>query len=181
LVRIFSIGYLGAHLSSYLIKDTDKVLIVNISKEMNSDHHLSRKEEGFRAYFKDNNKKNEVFNTAIHEMGYSFIKESITKAMKQHQAKVVFVTNSRVFYVAQAFEETGITDVILIGYDFIEKNIEYLKNDTIDFLICQKPQEQGYRGIMALYNSLVQLSPVEKINFMPIDIITKENYKFYKN
>jgi LacI family transcriptional regulator len=72
-------------------------------------------------------------------------------------------------------------NILLIGYDFLQENIEYLKNDVIDFLICQKPQEQGYRGIMALYQNLVLDVAVEKSYFMPIDIITKENYIFYRN
>jgi LacI family transcriptional regulator len=51
----------------------------------------------------------------------------------------------------------------------------------IDFLICQKPQEQAYRGVMALYQHLAFAIPVEKKYFMPIDIITKENYTYYRN
>jgi LacI family transcriptional regulator len=62
-----------------------------------------------------------------------------------------------------------------MGFDYTKENLEYLKNETIDFLICQKPREQGYKGIMALYQYLVHSYEVEKVNFMPIDIITKEN------
>ena len=52
---------------------------------------------------------------------------------------------------------------------------------VIDFLICQKPQEQGYKGMMALYQSVVLNGEVEPTYYMPIDIITKENYKSYRN
>jgi LacI family transcriptional regulator len=63
----------------------------------------------------------------------------------------------------------------------LPQNIEYLKKNTIDFLICQKPQEQGYKGIMALYNKMVHGQNPQAINFMPIDIISRENYLFYQN
>ena len=60
-------------------------------------------------------------------------------------------------------------------------NVRFLEKGTIEFLICHKPEEQGYRGIMALYQTLVIGSPIENVTFMPIDIITRDNYKFYTN
>jgi LacI family transcriptional regulator len=178
---LFHSGYLGAQLVNYLIKDNDEVLVINISKGINNQHHLLRKEEGFRAYFNDNKKKNTIIKADISETDYTSVKEKLSEVLKEHQVKAIFVTNSRVFYVAQFLEEARINDIILVGYDFIQKNIEYLENNRIDFLICQRPQEQGYRGIMELYNTLVHSAVGDKIYFMPIDIITKENYKFYRN
>ncbi len=178
---LFHSGYLSAHLINYLVSDNDNIILINISKEIDNRHHLLRKEEGFRAYFGDQTKKVNIVKAEIRQNDYKSVKEDLSKVLKETKAKAIFVTNSRVFYVAQFLEESGIKDVIVVGYDFIEKNIEFLKKGTIDFLICQKPQEQGYRGIMTLYNSLVHISPIEKIYFMPIDIITKENYQFYKN
>lgn len=88
---------------------------------------------------------------------------------------MVFVANSRVFYVAKFFEEYKIENVRLIGFEFLKKNIEYLKNGVIDFLICQKPIEQGYKGIMTLYQHYIHKTIVDKVHYMPINIITKEN------
>src|SRR5690606_40632909 len=101
--------------------------------------------------------------------------------------RAVFVTNSRISTVAAFFEKRregkyldtpnkGQHPVILIGYDFLEKNIEYLEKEIIDFLICQQPDEQGYLGIRNLYQSQVLGKPVEKVHFMPIDIVARENY-----
>ena len=91
------------------------------------------------------------------------------------------MTNSRVSSVARFLEEHEIHDVKVIGYDFLEENITYLKKGVIDFLICQKPQEQGYKGLMSIYQFLLGSSPIEDKEYMPIDIITKENYIYYKN
>jgi LacI family transcriptional regulator len=93
---------------------------------------------------------------------------------------VVFVTNSRVSKVAH-FIEHNHKNVILIGYDFLKENIDYMDRGIIDFLVCQKPKQQGYRGLISLYQYLAFGSPVEKVYFMPIDIITKENSAFYRN
>ncbi|TZF81436.1 substrate-binding domain-containing protein [Pedobacter sp. BS3] len=179
--HLYRSGYLGAHLVSFLVNSNDKVLVVNISKEIDTEHHVLRKEEGFRAYFADNKKNNEIIKTDIRETDYLSVKRNLIAVLKDHHIKAIFVTNSRVSFVAHYLQEANIKDIPLVGFDFLKENIGYLKSGVIDFLICQKPQEQGYRGIMALYNFLVHDSVVDKIYFMPIDIITKENYEFYRN
>lgn len=177
---LFQSGYMVAHLISLLVKDNDKILIVNISREMSNHHHVLRKEEGFRAYLKNHKKGNEIIKTDIRQTDYPSIKKILSSVLTD-QVKTIFVTNSRVASVARYLEEAGITDVLLIGYDFLQKNIEYLEKNIIHFLICQKPQEQAFKGIMVLYNTLVHFTTPEKVQFMPIDILTRENFKFYKN
>jgi LacI family transcriptional regulator len=179
--NLYQSGYLTAHISGYLLKENDKVLIVNISKEIDNHHHLLRKEEGFRKYFSDNHKNNEIFKVDIRDTAYDSVKASLSAALKTNPVNLIFVTNSRVSSVARYLEEENIHDIKLIGFDFLKDNIEYLKKQTIDFLICQKPIEQGYRGMMALYTHFVHATAIEKVYYMPIDIITKENYQFYRN
>lgn len=179
---LFHSGYLGARLVSYGAGN-GKILVVNISREMDNHHHLLRKEEGFRAWFSDHGRSNTILKSDIRRTDYTSVERNLSVLLKQHtDVKAVFVTNSRVSAVAQYFERSGAkNDILLVGYDFLEKNISFLEKNLIDFLICQKPEEQGYRGIRALYQSQVLAGRVEKIHFMPIDIITKENYEVYKN
>lgn len=178
---LYHSGYMGAHLLSYLIKD-QKILLVNISKEINTHHHLFRKEEGFKNYFRDENKQNELIKIDVRKTDYNSVEKALNDTFAAHpDIEAVFVSNSRVASVARYLEQYHKNNLLLIGFDFLPKNIEYLKNNTIDFLICQKPQEQGYKGIMSLYYKLVHGQEPEKVNFMPIDIITRENYLFYQN
>jgi len=180
--ELFHSGYLGAHLASYALPNSGKILVVNISRDIDNQHHLLRKEEGFRAYFKDHGKDMEIVKTDIRQTDYVSIASNLSSLFKEHKnLQAVFVTNSRVLSVARFLEESKQRDLLLIGFDFLDDNIKYLKNGIIDFLICQKPQEQGYRGIMALYQHLILNEKVEKSYFMPIDIISKENYLFYRN
>lgn len=179
--NLYHSGYLGAHLVSYLAKDNDGILIINISREIDNHHHLLKKEEGFRAYFKDHNKAINIIKLDIKDTDLKSIERNLTRIFDEHSnIKIVFVTNSRVSKVAHFIEHTQ-KDVILIGYDFLKENIEYMDNGIIDFLVCQKPKQQGYRALMSLYQHLAFGSPVEKIYFMPIDILTKENLAFYRN
>lgn len=178
---LYQSGFLGGHLLSYTVKE-GKVLLVNISKEIDTQHHLLRKEEGVRAYFREHPSDIEIIRADIHETDAESVSRNLAALFEKNpEIKGVFVTNSRVSTVANYFEQVKTKGIILIGYDFIEENIEYLKKGCIDFLISQQPHEQGYKGIMALYQSLVLHGSPEKVYFMPIDIITKENYQYYRN
>ncbi len=179
--ELYQSGCLGAHLLSYLVSEKDEVLIVNISRELDNLHHLLRKEEGFRTYFHEHGKKNQIVKLDIRDTSYPSVKKELAAILKNRRIKAIFVTNSRVSSVAQYLEESGTTAIKLVGYDFLKENIEYLKKGSIEFLISQKPKEQGYKGIITLYNYLVHSVVVDKNYFMPIDIITKENYSFYQN
>ena len=179
--NLYQSGYLAADLISYLIDKGDRILLVNISKGMDSHHHLLQKEEGFRAYFKDHQKDFKITKIDIRQIDYPSIKKGISGMLSKHKdCKVIFVTNSRVSHVARYLEESK-KEILLIGYDFLKENINSLDKGIINFLICQKPVEQAYRGIMALYNHLLLSAKVDPVYFMPIDIITKENYTFYGN
>lgn len=178
---LFQSGYLAGHLMHYILRAGQKALIVNISKEMDLHHHLLRKEEGFRKYFSEKKQDVTLLKTDIRKTDYASIRSELHRILDEHQVDVIFVTNSRVSSVARFLEENSKTDILLAGYDFLDENIRFLKREVVDFLICQKPQEQGYRGVMALYETLVHQHSLPREQFMPIDIITKENYVYYQN
>lgn len=179
--NLYQSGYLVAHLIHYLVEANAKILLVNISKEIDNEHHLLKKEEGFRAYFEDHKKPDNIVKLDIKKTDLESIENELSQVFEQHQdIRIVFVTNSRVSKVAHFLEKSK-KDLILIGYDFLQENIDYLDKGTIDFLVCQKPKQQAYRGLMSLYQHLAFSAPVEKIQFMPIDILTKENSMFYRN
>jgi LacI family transcriptional regulator len=180
--ELFKSGYLAASLAGYSKSETGKILVVNIVKEIDNQHHVVRKEEGFRSYFKDKKIKTEIVELNINQTDYRAVEKRLSEVFEQHpDITAIFVTNSRVFSVARFLEKKAFKNILLIGYDYIEENIQFLKNGRINFLICQKPEEQGYRGVMALYHNLILKIPIANIDYMPIDIITKENYEFYKN
>jgi len=178
---LYQSGYLSAHLMKYLLKKEDKILIVNISQEIDNQHHLLRKEQGFRNYFSDNKLENVIVKIDIKHTDYTYISNSLEQVLKSNKIAAIFATNSRVSTVAKYLAKTGDQHRILIGFDYTKENLAFLKEGDIDFLICQKPREQGYKGLMALYQFVVHSKTGEKNNFMPIDIITSENCDFYIN
>jgi len=178
----FHSGYLSAQLVDYCIDDNDAVLIVNIPGGVKSNYGIRHKEEGFRAYFKDNELPNRLisFDTAQTDYG-GMAGKLLTLMKKEKNIGAIFVTNSLVSLVARHLEQQGLDDIILLGNDLTQENIAYLEKGNIDFLICEQPREQGYRGVMALFQHLVFSKEIEKSYLTPIDIITRQNYPFYRN
>jgi LacI family transcriptional regulator len=180
--ELFKSGYLAASLAGYSKGEKRRILVVNIVKEIDNQHHVVRKEEGFKSYFKDRSIDADIIEVHINQTDYKAVEKRLSEVFDEDPGITsVFVTNSRVFSVARFLEKRGLRDILLIGYDYIEENIQFLRNGMINFLICQKPEEQGYRGVMALYRHLILKIPIANIDYMPIDIITKENYEFYRN
>ncbi len=182
--NLFKSGYLGGHLIHYGVGEESKILIINVSREIKNYNHnrLLRKEEGLRAYFENNRKRNPIIKLDITMTDNRSIYKYLSNIFKVHpDIKAIFVTNSRVGSVAHYLEKAGKKNIFMVGYDFLNDNIGFLEKGTIDFLICHKPKEQGNRGIMSLYQSIVLGASIDKVYFMPIDIVSKENYAFYRN
>lgn len=177
----FQSGFVAANLITRLIRNGDKILVVNIATESDSFNYLQI-ENGFRRYFREHNLGNDITRIDIRETEYESVARYLTYVFMFHaEIKAIFVTNSQVSTVASFLYNSQRSQVALIGFDYTPENIRYLRTDTIDFLICHQAEDQGYRAAMSLYQYLVLGQPVPKEHFMPIDIITKENQEYYRN
>ncbi len=96
---------------------------------------------------------------------------------KNIEGAVIF--SSRTYVVAEFLKKYDMNHITLIGYDLLERNVAGLRNNSIAYLIAQRPEVQGYRGIKALNDHLVFKKDVESINYMPMDILIHKNIDFY--
>lgn len=175
----FQSGFLAARLLSYSTPVDSSILIVQIGGSEPSNQAI-RREEGIHNFLSQIPGKfmftHIDFDPQNHASLLNF-KGQISK----DEMKGIIVINSKAFEVATILNDLGIRNKNLIGYDLLPENIKYLKEGLISFLIAQRPEEQGYKGIMSLFNSLVVKSKVEKNNYLPIDILTGENIDYYLN
>ncbi|MDZ4203755.1 MAG: LacI family DNA-binding transcriptional regulator [Bacteroidales bacterium] len=182
----FRSGMVAARLLDYRAPADSRYLVINFMSEKSTNLHLRNREDGFRSYFSQHSLDKKILHT-LNIIGgdYSNISEILGKELmtKTTEAGVdgIFVTNSRVFLVADYLERNGIKDIRLIGYDLLEANISHLQNNIIDFLISQKPFVQGYLSFMTLFDHLVLKKDIPKHQYLPIDIITRENIDYYMN
>jgi len=179
----FQSGTLAAKLLDYSIPENATILILHFAKEWDNLNHLVQREKGFYEYFKTNDPEGnrKLITLEISDPTSISFPEKIEGALnKDHSVRGIFVTNSQVYHLAEFLEQTGRSGIRVIGHDLISKNIVYLKKGTVDFLICQRPEDQGYNSIFTLFNHIILKKPVTTDNFTSIDIITKENLDYYK-
>lgn len=168
-------GYLGGKLISYGIKTESNVLILKITRNIESTTRTNvflQRITGFYSYFKE---KSHLPKFNFTEISIKYDTENLTKDMFTG-IDGVFVPNSRIHIVAKFIKENNLKEIRLVGYELLKQNLEYLNQGAIDFLIHQKPEDQGYMGITHLYKKSVLKEPVEDIHYMPLEIIVQENY-----
>jgi LacI family transcriptional regulator len=177
-------GYLAAKLMYYMLPAGAHVLVIKPATKEGVTHHLRKREKGFLSFYLSSANQKNILATSleIDITSQKLNEESLSKIFSEHDnINGIFVTNSRVFKVAEYIAMTGLKNIFLIGYDLIRKNLDFLEKGIINFLIGQKPEEQGYKSILALFNFLLSGKKAEKTNYSPIDIIMKENIDYYKN
>jgi LacI family transcriptional regulator len=168
-------GFLGGKLISYGIKNDSNVLILKINQNLESTSRTNvflQRIKGFYAFFNENQHLPK-FNFTEISIKYD-IENQLTINMFSG-IDCVFIPNSRVYIVAKFIKENNLKGIRVIGYELLKQNLDYLNEGIIDFLIHQKPEEQGYMGINHLYKKVVLKETVLDIHYMSLEIIVKEN------
>jgi LacI family transcriptional regulator len=179
----FRSGFLAGKLMDYSLPDDSTILILKLTQRKGANHHLVLREDGFLDFYashalKTMNLSSQEVDLSNDNSLYSMLNLQFDSPRKPAG---IFVTNSRVYKVAEFLEKNNISNTLLIGYDLIQENIHYLEKGFIQFLIGQNPEDQGYKSVTAMFNHLLLKKSVNKINYSPIDIIIKENIDYYKN
>ena len=95
--------------------------------------------------------------------------------------KAAVTFNSKVYRLAMHIKSLGKTGISLLGYDLPERNVAYLHDGTVSHLIGQRPEKQAYCAVSDMCRVLIFGQQVNRINYMPIDILIKENIDYYLN
>ncbi len=177
---VFQSGYLAAKILSYGLNEDDQLMMITIARAKDNFDHFEKRMNGFRRFFKDKKKQNKLHYKVVNDKEDEII-ALLKKGLQINRIRAIFVTNSRVYKVAKVLESIDRSDVRVLGYDLLRKNIHYLQKETIDFLISQKPEEQGYKAVMTLITNMIMKKEVPKVQHIPIDILTKENIDYYIN
>ena len=164
-----------------LILPEGNVLIIHFAKEMDNQNHLVQREKGFYAwYFKNKRDIHQLFTIEVPDTSDEKWMESVVEIIRNKNIKGIFVTNSKVFNVGRLIEKYNLFDLKVIGHDLLKENVGFLNKDIVQFLICQRPEEQGYNAINKIFRYAVQKRVTAKENYTSIDIVTKENVDYYK-
>ena len=157
-------------------------MIIHLDKETIRAQHLMDKEAGFRDFFARN------FGPDLQVVKCEFPAFDDSDRLRafmldrfQENPKLsgIFVTNSRAYRMLDSLGDAWPGHLKIVGFDLLEPNLRYLREDRISFLINQNPVQQGYQGIMNLPNHLLLKKEVEPMQFRPLEIVVRENYIYY--
>lgn len=166
-------GLIAGKLSSLNFIRGNTILIIKITREIESTSVYLQRIKGFYSFFIGNEK---FKNIILKEIDIKDSEKDKLNIEMFENVSSVFIPNSRSYIVAEFLKSNKIKDINLVGYDLLNKNINYLKEGYVDFLINQKPDQQGFLGIEFLYKTIVLKEKVESLQNVPVEIVIKESF-----
>ena len=140
------------------------------------------RETGFRHYMRDHFPDVEIIEVDLpldscHDE-YDSILEAFFNAHPDIHHCITF--NSKAHIVGEFLLKSNRRNIQIMGYDMVNKNAECVRQGSISFLIAQHGYMQGYACVQSLFEAIVLKKKINPVNYMPIEILTKENVDFYR-
>ncbi len=177
----FLSGYIAAKLLLNSTCENSKVIVIRTKRKGAVSNQTLSRNNGFMHYIEE--KKLDAISllkVEIEDENDNLNIEILRKIFDENKNITAAITfNSKVHKLAVYFNELNKTDIRLIGYDLTVKNIEYLKKNIVSYLIAQRPEKQAYLTVRDLSRKLIFKQDIKNINYVPIDILMKENIDNY--
>ena len=179
----FSSGYFAARMLMMLApKETEIMLMKQMRNGNVASKQQENRETGFRHYMHDHFPE-----VVIHEVNLPLDDKReqydpiLEKFFHDHPHVHHCITfNSKAHLVGDFLQKSNRRNIQIMGYDMVPKNAECVRQGSISFLIAQHGYMQGYECIESLFNAIVLKKKVEPVNYMPIELLTRENIDYYR-
>lgn len=178
----FASGYFAARMLMMIAPKEKEIMLM---KQMRNGNVASKQQEnretGFRHYMHDHFPQ-----VTIHEVNLSLDEKRekyddiLEKFFEKHpQVHHCITFNSKAHLVGEYLLRSNRRNIQIMGYDMVEKNAECVRQGSISFLIAQHAYMQGYACVDTLFRAIVLKKEVDPVNYMPIELLTKENIDYY--
>lgn len=164
-------GFLAGRMMHLLTQKRGTLLTIQTHRAAYNSIERAR---GFAEYFADKPEFSVLEMEAPHNQAMD--KELDAFYRKHGDVCGIFVVNDAIHKIAQSVLLLGRkSQTTMVGYDLVEHNRRAMIAGSVDCLISQRPEYQGYTAIYQLYRKgLLNQAPEETI-CVPIDIILPEN------
>ncbi|MDR0567307.1 MAG: LacI family DNA-binding transcriptional regulator [Prevotellaceae bacterium] len=179
-------GYVAAKIMLSNLSSSSAILLVHMRRnggETTGSNQTSKREEGFLAYLDKYSLESSfrLIRVNLHAEDESGNEATLEEVFRKNQdIRGIVMFNSQIHSIADFLERRKIRNLRIVGYDLLDRNVQYLKSGLVECLIAQRPQLQGYYGLTALARYLAFHQPSKPVCYMPIDILFKENINDYK-
>lgn len=176
--NLFQSGRVAAKLISSVVPEGN-LAIIHVDEVYKNAIHMQEKAKGFKSFFKEIENSSYTLHTC--KIQQKDFKNSLLKFFSKHpDIRGLFITTSKAFKIAEfVISQRKSPKPVIVGYDLLKENIEYLQNNTIDFLIHQNQKQQANLAIMSMLDYFIFEKKINKEILLPIQIINSENYHSY--
>lgn len=174
----FQSGFMSGSLLDEGYEDDYLVYVITFQGVHLHNKSVLTRIKGLESFYERKDNPPKIFNINLErdQRGMAEILEEMKASGKKIR---IFIPNSGSYLLASDLapikEELNLR---MIGYDLIDNNKHFLNDGTINYLIHQQPRQQGYKAIQALHQHLLLKTEVKAEQFLPLDIITKENLMY---
>ncbi len=179
----FQSGYFAARMLMLIARGEKKIMLMKHTRggKVGSKQQANR-EVGFRHYMTDHFPEVEIkeldLPVDIERKKYKTILDKFfTENPEVHNC---ITLTSKAHLVGDYLLKTNRRDVQIMGYDVVGKNANCLREGSVSFLIAQHAYRQGYYCVETLFRAIVMKEKVDAVNYMPIELLAKENIDFYR-
>lgn len=179
----FSSGYFAAKMLMLIAHEESEIMLMKLTKNGKvASKQQDNREVGFRHYMKDHYPSIRIVDLELpleeDRSEYDGILEQFfNEHPKVHHCMTMC---SKAHIVGEFLQKTNRRGIQIMGYDMVGKNERCLRHGSISFLIAQHAFMQGYNCVDTLFKAIVLKQEVAPVNYMPIELLTKENVDFYR-
>lgn len=178
----FQSGFFAARMLMLIAQKESEIMLMKLLKngQVGSKQQMNR-ETGFRHYMADHFPKVAIVEVNLPWDKPETYEETLEKFFKAHPNIHHCITfNSKAHIVGEFLLKSNRRDVQILGYDMVPKNAECVKQGSISFLVAQHAYMQGFACVRTLFDAIVMKKEVNPVNYMPIELLTQENFNFYR-
>lgn len=178
----FRSGYFAATMLMLIANKEKQIAIMRRVKEGNvNSKQQANREVGFRHYMSDHYPGIEILQLDI-PVGVSQdeVNRHLDEFLDEHPGLHHCITfGSNAYIIGEYLLNKNRRDMQIMGYDVVAQNTECLKEGSISFLIAQHAYQQGWSSFDTLFKAIVLKQKIEPVNYMPIELLSKDNIDFY--
>lgn len=179
----FCSGYFAAKMLMLIASGEKEIMLMKQTKNGKvASKQQENREVGFRHYMQDHFPKVKILELDLPLDGdkerYDEILEEFFVSHPHIHHCITLCSKGHI--VGEFLLKTNRRDIQIMGYDMVERNAKCLRLGSISFLIAQHGFMQGYNCVDTLFKAIVLKKKVDPVNYMPIELLSKENIDFYR-
>jgi len=178
----FQSGYFAAKMLMLLAAKDKEILMMKQTKDgIVASKQQDNREVGFRHYMHDHfpNVKIWTIDLPLYDGVEAYDNKLDDFFLKHPKVNYCITMSSKAHIIGEYLLRTNKRDKQMMGYDMTPRNAECLRNGSICFLIAQHAYKQGYSCVDALVKAVILHREVTPVNYVPLEILARENMDFY--